>query len=136
MQTIHVTVSWCNTNYAASVGPEVPGAVVVTADTVEELKKEVAESVQFHVEGLLSLGDDVPDWLASGDYRLECTYTPSALLRRACDYTTLRAISQVTGINQKLLSHYLNGVRCPREPQRKKIVEGLHKLGENLLAIA
>ena len=109
---------------------------MVTADTVEELKKEVAESVQFHVEGLLSLGDDVPDWLASGDYRLECTYTPSALLRRACDYTTLRAISQVTGINQKLLSHYLNGVRCPREPQRKKIVEGLHKLGENLLAIA
>ena len=38
MQTIHLTVSWCNTNYAASVGPEVPGAVVVTADTVEELK--------------------------------------------------------------------------------------------------
>ena len=36
MEKITVNVSWCNKNFAASLGDNVPGAVVFTADSFED----------------------------------------------------------------------------------------------------
>lgn len=71
MEKIKVIVQRCAKNLAASLSGNVPGAVVVTARTFDELKKAVAESLRFHVEGMLADGDDVPVWLAKGDYEFE-----------------------------------------------------------------
>ena len=40
--------------------------------------------------------------------------------------------SRLTGINQKQLGHYMQGIRHPRKEQRARIIEGLHKLGKEL----
>ena len=45
------------------------------------------------------------------------------------------AFEKITGINQKLIHHYATGLKKPREAQRKKIEEGLHALGRELLSI-
>lgn len=71
MEKIIVDVARCNQNFSASLSDNVPGAVVFTADTYEALQKEARESLEFHVEGMLADGDDVPQWLIDGDYEFE-----------------------------------------------------------------
>ena len=44
MEKIRVDVQWCDKNFGASLGENVPGAVVVTAKTYEQLLNDVPES--------------------------------------------------------------------------------------------
>jgi len=135
-ETIKVFVEWADKNFSASLGDNVPGAVVIAAKDIRELKKEVADTLRFHVEGMLADGDEVPQWLADGDYELEYDYISAAALIHACEpYTTIAALSRVTGINQRLLSHYANGLRHPRTEQRQRIVVGMHLIGQELLSV-
>ena len=46
------------------------------------------------------------------------------------------ALERLTGINQKQLSHYACGRSKPRPAQAQKIVNALHTLGRDLLAIS
>ena len=71
MEKVIVDVAWCDRNYGGSLGSNVPGAVVLTAPTLEALQKEAKESLEFHVEGLMENGEDVPEWLKNGDYEFE-----------------------------------------------------------------
>lgn len=48
---------------------------------------------------------------------------------------TLAGLSKISGINQKQLSHYKNGISIPRDKQNKKLIESLHKLGKELVEI-
>lgn len=50
-------------------------------------------------------------------------------------YATLAAVSKVTGINKRQLSHCANGRKIPRPAQRQRIADGLHKIGSKLLAV-
>ena len=75
MEKIIVDVAWCDRNYGGSFGSNVPGAVVFTAPTFEALQKEAKESLEFHVEGLMENGEDVPEWLKNGDYEFEYNIT-------------------------------------------------------------
>lgn len=136
MEKIRVDVAWCKKNFSASLGENVPGAVVFTADTFSELQREAKESLEFHVDGMLADGDDVPQWLIDGDYEFEYNCIDATTLLRAYGpYLTLAAISRATGINQHLLSHYANGLKQPRQRQRQRIVEGIHKIGHELIAV-
>lgn len=136
MEKIKVDVQWCDKNFGASLGDNVPGAVVLTAKTFEELKREVPETLQFHVEGMIADGEDVPQWLRDGDYEFEYNLLDVATMLRAYEpYYTLAALSHATGINQHQLSHYANGLKHPRPQQRKRIVEGMHEIGRQLLAV-
>ena len=135
-EIIKVFVGWTEKNFSASLSDNVPGAVVIAAKDVAELKREVIETLRFHVEGMLADGDEIPQWLADGDYELEYEYISAAALIHACEpYATIAALSRVTGINQRQLSHYANGLRNPRPEQRKRIVEGLHSIGRELLSV-
>ena len=134
MKKIKVHVSWYEKNFGASLGGEVPGAVVLTAKTFEELQEAVPETLRFHVEGLLEDGEEeVPEWLAKGDYEFEWDLDTAALLQVCSQYATLAAISRASGVNERQLSHYANGTKKPRQPQRQRIVEGLHKIGRSLM---
>lgn len=136
MEKIKVDVQWCDKNFGASFGDNVPGALVLTAKTFEELKREVPETLKFHVEGMIADGDDVPQWLRDGDYEFEYNLLDVATMLRAYEpYYTLAALSHATGINQHQLSHYANGLKHPRPQQRQRIVEGMHEIGRQLLAV-
>lgn len=135
METIIVNVSWCEHNYGASLGDNVPGAVVVSAKTYDELMNEVPKALRFHVEGMIADGDDVPGWLRDGDYKFEFHHDAAAVLQMCAPYASLAAISRVSGINKHQLSHYANGFKKPRPEQHKRIIEGIHKIGQELLAL-
>ena len=57
------------------------------------------------------------------------------LLNAYSDVFTKAALSRITGINQRQLWHYASGMRKPRPTQRKRIEDGLHRLGMELLNI-
>ena len=71
MEKVIVDVAWCDRNYGGSLGSNVPGAVVFTAPNFDALQKEAKESLEFHIEGLMENGEDVPEWLKNGDYEFE-----------------------------------------------------------------
>jgi len=60
METIIVNVSWIGKNFNASLSDNVPGAVVITDKTFDGLKKAVASTLKFHIEGMIEDGDEVP----------------------------------------------------------------------------
>ena len=136
MEKIRVDVAWCDKNFGASLGENVPGAVVVTAKTFAELQKEIKTTLDFHLEGMAKDGDEIPQWLADGDYEFEYNFVDVAALLRAYEpFVSLAAISRSSGINQHLLSHYANGIKKPRPQQRERIVQGIHNIGKELLAL-
>ncbi len=135
MEVIKVNIEWCEKNYAATVNEQVPGVVLVTDKTLEGVKKAVTNAVAFHIEGMLADGDEVPEWLKNGDYRFEWILGISALLHSCVKYTSIAAISRASGINQRQLSHYANGIKIPRKQQRERIIDGIHKIGREFLSV-
>lgn len=132
---INVEISWAGKNYCCGWGYEGVGAVLCTNKTLPGIKSDFEESLRFHIDAMVEDGDSVPEWLAAGDYEIEYTLSAAALLRDAEKFTTMAAISRATGINQKLLSHYANALKFPRPAQRQRIVDGLHAIGRQFLAV-
>lgn len=97
--------------------------------------KEIPETLQFHVEGMVADGDEVPEWLRNGEYEFDYELDTAALIRSCEQYASLAAISRASGVNERLLSHYANGIKKPRPQQRERIVEGLHEIGRKLIAV-
>ena len=46
-------------NYGAYV-PDLPGCVAV-GDTIEETRREIAEAIAFHLDGMRADGDAIPE---------------------------------------------------------------------------
>ena len=135
MKKIKSKISWSGKNFCATNDSEIDGCIIVTAKTFEDVKKEFAESLAFHIKGMIKDGDFVPEWLSAGRYEIVYTFEVSALLRYAETYTSISAISRVSGINQKSLSHYANARRIPRANQQQRIINALHKIGKELSVV-
>lgn len=69
--TIIVRFSKVDNKYSANLSDNVPGAIAFTADTFENLMEEADKTIQLHVEGMIKDGNEVPEWLANGDYDIE-----------------------------------------------------------------
>lgn len=131
-EKVIVNINYPGKNFTAHT-PILPGCIS-TASTLEEIKKNIGEAIAFHVEGSLADHDPIPD-LFKGNFELEFVLSTEALLEAYSNIFTKAALSRITGINERQLWHYAAGLRKPRPAQRKRIEEGLHNLGEQLLAV-
>ncbi len=134
MHEINIEVRWTDKNYCCAWSMEGFGAVICTNKTLSGLKEEFEESLRWQIESMVEDGEGVPEWLVKGEYVVKYELHTSALLREAEKFTTMSAISKVTGINVKQLSHYATSTKNPRPEQRKRIIEGLHTIGQNILS--
>lgn len=135
MEIIKVYISWTGRNFSGSYSDNVPGGVAFAANTLEEMQREAQDTLNFHMQGYAEDGE-APQWYLDGDYSLQYEYMDTSTLLHACtDDLTLSAISRATGINQRQLSHYVNGVKTPRPAQRQRIIDGIHTIGRRLLAV-
>lgn len=132
MEKVTVDIYYTGNNYCAHA-PILLGCIS-TAATLSEMKKNIKEAIEFHVESSLEDGDIIPE-VFKGEYELEFRLSIEALLNAYSDIFTKAALSRITGINQRQLWHYASGMRKPRPIQRKRIEDGLHRLGAELLSI-
>ena len=132
MEKVIVDIYYTGNNYCAHA-PILLGCVS-TAATLSEMKKNIKVAIEFHVEASLEDGDPIPE-VFKGEYELEFKLSTEALFNAYSDIFTKAALSRITGINQRQLWHYASGLRKPRPAQCKRIEDGLHRLGAELLTI-
>ena len=136
MEKIKVLISWSGDNYCAdAASDDINGVILVTHKTLEGLKRGFQESLQFHIEGCLKDGDNLPEWLVSGKYELDYILETSALLHSLDGILTRSAIARVSGINERQIGHYASGYRTPRPQQREKIINGIQAISRELASV-
>jgi hypothetical protein len=134
MEKIIVNVAKTPTGYSASIDI-LPGWVLGTSGSFDDLKKELYESIALFVEWAKEDGDEYPT-VFDGEYSFEYKFNVESLL---CGYDGIlnhSALSRLTGINSKQLKHYASGLSHPRQAQKVKIKEALHQLGNEFLAVS
>lgn len=100
-------------------------------ETAAECKKNVFEGIEVAktLEGPNKFN------FKDGEYEVIFKFDVPSLLDNYKGIITNAAFERLTGINQKQMQHYASGLKKPRVAQIKKIEEGLHTLGKELLAI-
>lgn len=100
-------------------------------ETVAECKKNVFEGIEV----AKTLGGKFNFDYKDGEYEVLFSFDVPSLLENYKGIITNAGFERLTGINQKQMQHYATGLKKPRVAQVKKIEEGLHTLGKELLAI-
>jgi len=133
---IGVEVSWCENKFSASFREFLPKTVVLTANTLDDLQKEVKKKIETLVDAMTKVGGKVPRWIEKNEYEFEYKFSDATSLLKAYvpNYLSLAAISRTSGINQNLLSQYANGFKNARPDQMKRIMDAIHKIGKELMA--
>ncbi|MEI6050426.1 MAG: type II toxin-antitoxin system HicB family antitoxin [Bacteroidota bacterium] len=130
METIKVIIEKTKDMYSAYA--ENTKGIYAGGDTVEEVKQSVLDAIRLLKN--YNTEENIPNIL-KGDYQIVYRFDTQSFLNHYNKVFTNVALERITGINQKLLHHYATGLKKPREPQRKKIENALHKLGSELLSL-
>ena len=133
MAKIGILVDYTENFAASPVNEDI--ACVVTARTFPELKKEMESALRDHIAWMREDGDAIPSEF-EGEWEFDWQLTTKALLHYTEGLVSKSAIAKATGINQQQLTHYSTGYRSPRPAMRKKIVDGIHAIAEQLSAIS
>ncbi|MBD1422602.1 type II toxin-antitoxin system HicB family antitoxin [Sphingobacterium chuzhouense] len=101
-------------------------------DTVEEAKQSILDAIQIIKDEFTA--ENIPTILKD-DYEIVYHFDVESLLNYYKGIFTNSALEKITGINQRQLQHYSSGLKKPRQPQLKKIEDGLRKLAAELRAV-
>jgi len=132
MKNVIVTVEKSENNYSACI--ETLWGCVTTGKTMSELKRNMYEAVEFHLEGMAEDGTDIPEPF-NEKYQLVFRFDTECLLTHYKGIITNSALERLTGINQRQLQRYASGKSRPMRPQQVKIQNALHRLGGELLEV-
>lgn len=132
MKTLNVIIERADNNFSAYL-QEVDGIIAV-GNSVAEIKQCILESIEVLIESCKELDCEIPQELL-GEYTLSFKMDVKSVLHFYSSIFTKAALERITGINQKQLWHYANGKIKPRQAQRIKIEQGLHRLGNELISL-
>ena len=82
MQTVIVNIDYTGNNFCA-YAPILSGCVS-TASSLTDMKKNIREAIEFHIEGSQSDGDIIPEVFGE-EYELEYILSTEALLNAYSD---------------------------------------------------
>ncbi len=91
-------------------------------ETLEELKEMIMDAVNlsFEDKGFVCTGEEL-----SYTYDLESFFEFYKVINA-------KALSKRIGMNQSLLSQYINGIKKPSTTQTKRILKGVQQIGKEL----
>lgn len=133
MNPIDINIDWVDKNFGATVA-DGRIACVATGKTLDEVKHNILDALNFHLEGMSLNGDAIPPEF-TGDWTPVFHLTTRAQLRYADAYITRKALARETGINEQQLSHYANGWKTPRPDTRRRILDGIQAISRRLSLI-
>ena len=134
MYTLHATIESTEHNYSAYI--ENLDGIVATGATIAEIKESLLSAVADFRESCKELGCELPDEIKEDDFQIEFKMDVKSLLNLYTGIFTKSGLERITGINQKQLWHYANGISTPRRAQVDKIENALHRLGAELLSVS
>ena len=132
MNTLKAIIESTEHNYSAYI--EGIDGVVATGNTISEIKDNLLEAIQAFIKTCNQLGCEVPEEI-SGEFSIEFKMDVQSLLAIYSGIFTKAGLERITGINQKQLWHYANGISKPRKTQVHIIETALHRLGNELIAV-
>lgn len=106
-----------------------PFGIIGDGTTVEEAKADFNNSLKEMREYYESEKKEFPE------IELEYIYDTASFLQQYAYAFTLAGLERITGINQRQLSHYINGIRKPRASTIQKIESRLHSFGNEISAV-
>lgn len=85
-----LVVDVCRAGNSFNCGWAYPGigSIIVSEKTQEKVKQAFMEALSFHIEGMKKDGDNVPEWLAKGYYRI---------VFRECGEKTVKVVIEKSG---------------------------------------
>jgi len=131
MEKIIIQIVW-NKNYGAYTDL-LPGCVAAD-ETLQGVKDGIRSAIKMHLETMREDEDKIPAQFQE-EYDLVFELDSRALLHHYEGIITRTGLSKLTGINEKQLGHYAQGIRNPRKAQRERIIRGIHNLGKELLEV-
>ncbi len=99
-------------------------------NTIDEVKKSIIDSIALFKE----FNTDIPEELTK-EYTFSFVFDTKSILEYYGSIFTRAALSRLTGINEKQLGHYIQGLHKPRKDKAAKIEKALHNLGNELLSL-
>jgi len=102
-------------------------------DTLEELKTNIREAIDLHLEGLIDSDENTPDELLRGEYDLNLRINIQDLFEHFP--ITVKGVSERAGINRTLLNQYVKGDKTMSEKQAVRIMEAINKIGNELVQL-
>lgn len=133
MKKVTVVIERAENNFSAYV-QDVDG-ITATGESIDEIKSSIINAIEEYKSACKNLGLEVPAEL-KGDYEIAFELDIQSFLMIYQGIFTKSGLEKLTGINQKQLWHYANGVTKPRQAQRQKIESALHRLGNELLSLS
>ena len=132
MKTITAVIEYAGDNYSAYV--EGFDGIAASGATLDEIKGNLSGAVEAYIEACRDLGCKLPEDL-SGEYEISFRMDVKSFLGLYTGIFTKSGLERLTGINQKQLWHYAQGLSTPRRAQVQRIEQALHQLGKELIAI-
>ena len=126
MNKVIINIDWVPSNYSAAAANDAI-ACVATGKTLEDVKKNIIEALEFHLAGLREDGEAVPAEFAEM-WEPEYHLTTRAQLKYADKYIVRKSLAQEIGVAEQQLSHYANGQRHPRPEMQQRITEGIKSI--------
>ena len=133
MGAVTVIIERADSNFSAYVR-EVDG-ITATGTSIDEIKTSIIEALDVFVASCKEFKCAIPEALEGG-YIITFELDIQSLLTIYQGIFTKSGLEKITGINQKQLWHYAKGLSKPREAQRQKIENALHRLGSELVSIS
>ena len=133
MNRITIIIERAEVNFSAYV-KEVDG-ITASGKSIDEIKESISGAIAEFVASCRELGCEIPSEL-QGDYEIIFELDIQSLLTIYEGIFTKSGLEKLTGINQKQLWHYAKGISKPRQEQRRKIENALHKLGSELVSLS
>ena len=132
MARITAIIETAEKNYSAYI--QGLDGIATTGASIEEIRSKLLDVIETYKETCKEVGVAVPEEL-QGEYDIVFRMDVKSLLNVYSGIFTKSALQRLTGINQKQLWHYANGISTPRRTQAEKIERALHRLGNDLIAI-
>ncbi|MBN1927617.1 MAG: type II toxin-antitoxin system HicB family antitoxin [Prolixibacteraceae bacterium] len=131
MQRIDVTVRPNQDGWWAEI-KSIPGCYS-HGESLDELKKNIREAIDLHIEGLLETDKPINNEFIRGEYELDLKINIQDLF----EYypITVKGISERAGMNRSLLNQYVKGEKTMSEKQALRIIGTIHQLGSELMQL-
>jgi predicted RNase H-like HicB family nuclease len=118
---IKITVTKEDTGYSATATAD-NNFIGTQGETLDELREMILEAINltFEEKGFTYKFDEL-----RFEYDLESFFQFYRVIN-------VKALSQRIGMNQSLLSQYINGLKKPSKTQAQKILTGVQQIGRDL----